>query len=315
MAQAVPDAEVHIPAQARSVARCGVTDQEGTVSRRRWFAQVPDDLIADLDVSPIAVRLWGRLDHYAGRYGASMPTRAELAEDLGVSEATIKRAFAELVATGWIGRRRIGAGNVWESILNDQKVVTSDPYPGRKGVTSDPYPDDDSQGKGSPVTTFARETGHGRPGKGSLVTRPIKRDRREVEKRELPVPRADARATSEPQLPLDLDEPPAKITTERAVQLLVGAYVDAWKATRGICTTAARKACGSNVRRLIEQDGIPLPVLLVALERAGTARSKDIDRHLGEVQTGYRGSRAQRDAMFDHWTDLARRDEARRAAS
>jgi DNA-binding FadR family transcriptional regulator len=75
---------------------------EGTVTRKRHFAQVPDALITDMSVSHLAVRLWARLDRYAEPDGRAFPSRKALAEDLGVSVSVIKRALSELVDTGWI---------------------------------------------------------------------------------------------------------------------------------------------------------------------------------------------------------------------
>jgi DNA-binding transcriptional MocR family regulator len=80
---------------------------EGTVTRTRHFAQVPDALIADTSVSHLAVRLWARLDRYAGKNGRAFPSRKTLAEDLGVSMSTITRALAELSTAGWVHRTTV----------------------------------------------------------------------------------------------------------------------------------------------------------------------------------------------------------------
>ena len=117
--------------------------REGTVSRRRAFAQLPDALVTDLRVTAVGVRLWARMDRYAGKDGRAFPSRGRLAEDLGVSDATIKRALCLLVDTGWIIRKE-RQGGVWDTELIDDPRVTSDPTPGHQRpdprVTSDPTP-------------------------------------------------------------------------------------------------------------------------------------------------------------------------------
>jgi hypothetical protein len=261
-----------------------MNEQEGTITRKRWFAQIPDALVADRSVSSNAVRVWARLDHYAGRRGDAMPSRSTLADDLGMSEATVKRALAELTAAGWITRRRLGSSNVWETVLNDQARVTGDPCP-----------DPGRPRNGSRVTRSRSEMGHGRPGNGSQVTRPRK-DRREEELERTSVGAADGPG----ELELGID--PAPAAGQSPVQILVGAYSDAYRDSGGIPSKAVLKACGSNVKRLIDQDDIPLPVLLQAVKRAGTARSKDLDRNLGEATQAY-SRPAARKAMFAAWDE------------
>lgn len=115
-----------------------MTDPEGAITRKRQFAQIPDELVTDKRLSSNAVRLWARLDKYAGRGGEARPSRGVLAADLGMSEATVKRAFAELVGAGWISRVRRGRSNVWETQLNDKPRVTGDPSSTEARVTGDP---------------------------------------------------------------------------------------------------------------------------------------------------------------------------------
>lgn len=294
-----------------------MTEQEETISRRRHFAQVPDALVVDLSVSGHAVRIWARLDRYAGRTGGAMPSRELLATDLGLSVATVKRSLGELAASGWISRERLGTSNVWRTILNDEARPGDDSGPGRgrppmggtltrERVTGDHLPSDPATGKGSPVT---RKRVTGDPRNGSPVTRPRK-DRstdRETEPSTAPFGAGDGE--------LSLDVEGTGPSAGDAVQVLVGAYVESVRASGGIATTSQCSAIGSNVKRLIKDDQIPLPVLLVAVQRAGARRSRTVDPFLGDVQASYGGSEAKRKAMFDHWADLARQDEARRAAS
>ena len=124
---------------------------EGTLTRRRTFAQVPDALITDKWVTAFAVRLWCRLDRYAGADGNAFPSRERLANDLHVSVATVKRGLVCLVETGWISRKQRTA-TVWDTVLNDEPVSPD----GACRVISDPA-------AGSPTTHLP---GHQRPGEG-----------------------------------------------------------------------------------------------------------------------------------------------------
>jgi DNA-binding FadR family transcriptional regulator len=100
--------------------------EEGTITRHRRFAQLPDELVTDTRLSSHAVRVWARLDKYAGKNGRAFPSRQTLADDLGLSVTTVKRALIELVETGWITRNK-AAGNIWNTHLSDSTRVTGDP--------------------------------------------------------------------------------------------------------------------------------------------------------------------------------------------
>jgi hypothetical protein len=122
---------------------------------------------------------------------------------------------------------------------------------------------------------------------------------------EEPSPPADADGPSPDEGALfGLDVPPTPVANP--VQALVGAYVEAVEASGGIATTSMRGAIGSNLRRLIREDGLPEPVLLAAVQVAGGARSRTLDRWLGDAQRAY-GRRSERRAMFDRWTEIAER--------
>lgn len=259
--------------------------EEGTIVRKRSFAQVPNDLITDTRLSSHAVRLWALLDRYAGSKGGAMPSRATLATDLGISEATVKRGLGELADNGWITRRRMGPSNVWETSLNERARVTGDPTPEAKRVTGDPV------------------MGHGRPGNGSRVTRP-RNDTGDVDTSS--VDAADAAATEE----LDLGIP---ATAPNPVQVLVAAWVEAVEAVGGIAVGDDKAALGKNVKRLIENDGLPLEVVLVAVQRAGAARARNCNRYLGQVRAAY-DRPAMRKAMRATWYEAAARLDGGQAA-
>lgn len=92
----------------------------GTITRQRTFAQIPDALIIDNRLSSHAVRLWARLDKYAGANGAAFPSRTTLADDLNWSLIMVARALRELTTTGWITRTRRGTTNIIDTTLHDQ---------------------------------------------------------------------------------------------------------------------------------------------------------------------------------------------------
>ncbi|MBI4941869.1 MAG: helix-turn-helix domain-containing protein [Actinobacteria bacterium] len=266
-----------------------MSTQEGKISRKRWFAQVPDDLVTDKRLSSNAVRVWIRLDKYAGRGqdGSAMPSRGKLAADLDMSERSVSRALSELVAAGWITRRRIGQTNVWETLLNDQARAIS-------GASGSKERD-----------TGAPETGHGRPGNGTRLARPRKdrRDRGDID----PAPTGADGAEE-----LDLGIAPAG--PQDHAGMLVAAYVDALKDGGGIPTKSMRGAIGANVKRLLRDDpNIELPVILRAVQIAGAKRARVIDPFLGEVQASYSGREAVRKAMFTAWEQHAARFDGRRS--
>lgn len=271
------------------------------IARRRWFTQIPDALIVDPDVTGTAIRVWARLDWHAGKRGDAMPSRAVLAEELRISEGTVKRALAELAAAGWITRRQIGDSNDWETVLNDEKRVTDGPFrdPGRPG-------------KGSRVTRFP-------PGNGSSMTperatddpfpHPYKEgigDRRTD--RTSPAA-SDGHASDE----LDLNLPPPQRDGhgdgQTEVQILVGAYAEAVEAAGGVATTSMRGAIGKNLKRLMRDDHLPLPMLLVAVQRAGSKRDRSVDRHLGEARQSY-ARPSSKEAMVARWYERAARIDA-----
>jgi DNA-binding transcriptional MocR family regulator len=71
--------------------------------------------------------VYARLAKYAGKDGNARPSVELLAQDLGLSRATVSRALTELTDTGWIGRKRRGRANVWDTVVNPEPRVTDDP--------------------------------------------------------------------------------------------------------------------------------------------------------------------------------------------
>lgn len=124
--------------------------------------------------------------------------------------------------------------------------------------------------------------------------------------RDKPTPSVSAAApTADPEPLFPGYEPPA--TDGHTVQALVGAWADAVTQGRGIPTKAKLGAIGKHVKRLMRDDHLPEPVLLVAVQRAGAARSIDLDRYLGGLQEAYDRRTATSQAMDQAWDDIATR--------
>lgn len=282
----------------------------------RNFAKIPEELLFDTSISPAAVRLYGVIQRYAGKSGNAFPGREELAGRLGASVETVKRSTAELARAGWIERTRRPGSNIWDTRLADGEPtkarVTTDPSP---RVTSDPR----SPKHGSPQTR-ARVTTD--PTVGSPVTRLEEREPlNESQLTRVTAAVADAPPTADEieaevvhdELPLDI--PPTPGPTASPTQVLVGAYVTAIEASGGIATSSQRSAIGRNVKRLIEQDHIELPIILVAIQRAAAKRSRTIDPFLGELQSAWNGSQGSRNAMRTHWYETAAAMDSRKDAA
>jgi hypothetical protein len=86
---------------------------------RRHFAQVSDLLATDSRLSSNAVRVYLRLDRYAGADKVAWPSIERLADDVHMSPRTIRRALAELVDAGWISRTKRGMSNIIDTELHD----------------------------------------------------------------------------------------------------------------------------------------------------------------------------------------------------
>lgn len=123
--------------------------------RKEPFALVPERLLL-APVSDRAIRLWCLLDRHADKEGRAYPGRRRLAEQLGASEASLKRALAELVDHGMVrvkARYRPDGGRtsndfwLWPSLPDD-------PTPAH--LRADP-PITHEPGEGSPVSRQERE--------------------------------------------------------------------------------------------------------------------------------------------------------------
>lgn len=102
-------------------------------------------------------------------------------------------------------------------------------------------------------------------------------------------------------LQFEVDEDPRP--EANPIQALVAAYVEAVEAGGGVATSAMTGAIGRNVKRLIEKDRIEPAVLLVAVQRAGTARSKTVDTYLGSARQTYDRGGSSRQALLAAWNE------------
>lgn len=231
------------------------------------------------------------------------PTIDLLATYASTSVRTVQRLLPKMVADGHLVIRKNSGGgdkqrgnrrpNLFEIVMSEvTDGVTSDTH---QEVTHDVTPSPDlgvtdsnlgvtkepSRGD-SPVL----KNGHIRPSE-----RPLERPK------------------SKPSLPADADSPADELFAishepgpGNPVQTLVGAYADAVKAAGGIPTRQRLGATGKNIKRLITEDRIPLPVLLLAVQRAGTAKSLDLDRFLGDVQQTYDRGGISRRSLLESWS-------------
>lgn len=101
------------------------------------FAQIPDGVLYAIGVSANAKILWAILQRHADPAGACYPGRKRMADLMGVSEETVKRAKAELVKAKLIEctpRFDTGGRRTTDQILL-HGGHRSDPY---GGVKDDP---------------------------------------------------------------------------------------------------------------------------------------------------------------------------------
>ena len=75
---------------------------------REPFAMAPRSILRDASISPLARLLYMILDDRAGASGSVRVSQATLAQDVGTSVRTIKRAIAELGTSGLIHTRVTG---------------------------------------------------------------------------------------------------------------------------------------------------------------------------------------------------------------
>lgn len=109
----------------------------------RWengYGRGPRDLIRDPSLSERARLLFVLLEDYASPGRQIFPSRQTLADHLGVSIASVKRAVAELSGSGWMDvTHRQGTSNLY--VLHGPSRVIHDPSTGsefRGRVTHDP---------------------------------------------------------------------------------------------------------------------------------------------------------------------------------
>jgi len=85
-----------------------VTDR---IERAARFTVLPEELTLDPEVTDRALRVWARLDRYAGRDDSAYPSVEALARDLNCSPRSIKRATQNLRETGWLTRKQRRSGS------------------------------------------------------------------------------------------------------------------------------------------------------------------------------------------------------------
>jgi Helix-turn-helix domain len=104
----------------------------------------------------------------------------------------------------------------------------------------------------------------------------------------------------EDELPLNVPQPPADAAAP--AQIMVGAYADAVRASGGVMTKQQAGIVGKAAKRLLTVDQLEPGLVLRAVQLAGSKRSKDIDRFLGEATTAYQRP-GTRDALRSTWAE------------
>jgi DNA-binding transcriptional ArsR family regulator len=87
------------------------------------FARLSHLVVTDPELSDGAVRLYARLLWYARRDVRCWPGRERLAQDLGVSESTIRRRLSDLIDRGLITREQRGMGKTAMTYIEDLATV------------------------------------------------------------------------------------------------------------------------------------------------------------------------------------------------
>jgi hypothetical protein len=95
-----------------------------SIRREHRFTVTPEHLILDPRVSDRAMRLWCRLDRFAGNRDSTTSYRETLSVELDCSLASVDRALTELVESGWLRKERTpGGANIYTLVVAPQKTV------------------------------------------------------------------------------------------------------------------------------------------------------------------------------------------------
>lgn len=268
------------------------------------YAKLPEALIDDDATSAFSVRLWAKIERYAGRGGKCYASVATLATDLNVSRATVQRGLSELVSAGWIARHE-RPGNVWETIpLSESTRSTSE---AGRGLKNEAGTRSTSEAGGPQICDGgASDLRQGGLTDEASIGMSITREQYLPSHK--PVDRS-ATTAQKPTLVIVENEPadvlvdvePIGPSVGRIVQALVGAYADAWLAVSGVKAPKGNlDAIGRNVKPLIDQ-GYDLPVILRAVQLAAENKNRDINRYLGDATASYRRNGPVGDAMRESW--------------
>ncbi|WP_428928733.1 helix-turn-helix domain-containing protein [Marinibacterium sp. SX1] len=141
-----------------------ISSEQWRDARFQWLEAVRRDRSLTTTVRLVAHSL--ALDFAHHRTGECYPSAAAVGRDMGLSTDTVKRAFADLVAAGWISRVRGGAGGRGKAaeiqFLSKARIVaikrgTGAPVSGRrKGGADAPVSSASKGGAGAPVSRFQR---------------------------------------------------------------------------------------------------------------------------------------------------------------
>lgn len=125
---------------------------------------IPNALAQNKVLKPISKLVWGRLAQYLGKEGEAYVRYDTLAEELGTSESSIKRAVAQLRAEGFIEtKQRYNTSNLFYFIWHESFNMTY--QTGQDDTETDQY--DLSPVQNDPETGQSEfQTGHNEPQTG-----------------------------------------------------------------------------------------------------------------------------------------------------
>ena len=257
----------------------------------RGFVQLPRAVLFHPDLSDGAKVLFGALLHYAWQEGSCFPGQARLADDLGVTERTIRNRIRELEAAGVLRVKQRGLGKTNLYLL----LCSGEPEGGERSGPSSAARNQDSAKTGNqiPVSLVEQEPAV------RLEPEPPPPPRKTTDQ-------ADEEGTSscDPD-GADTDDLVAAGATEAQASELtaLGAtpeqvqtvLTDAWRQT-GAMARERELRCPDRYRQACVRNGT----------EALLWRLRDEPEHAPADEVGERLAAAEQ-AEHEHWRDLRRR--------
>jgi DNA-binding MarR family transcriptional regulator len=91
-----------------------VAGGEVDASELNFYSQIPEDLVFDVDVKHVDVRVFAALHRYGGTSGRRFPSLSTLGKRIGTSRDTVRRSVQNLERAGWVTvDQRPGASHLY----------------------------------------------------------------------------------------------------------------------------------------------------------------------------------------------------------